>query len=76
MDKRLIEEGFHPRYVLLPMLLSIALVALGYSITEGRRAQALELSSMLRERQDIIPPAGRGPPTRRWKRRARSAASC
>jgi signal transduction histidine kinase len=54
MHKRLIEEGFNRRYVLLPMLLAIALVLVGYWISETRRAQALDLSQQLRDRQDII----------------------
>jgi signal transduction histidine kinase len=54
MHKRLIEEGFNRRYVLLPMLLAIALVLLGYWITETRREQALDLSQTLRDRQDVI----------------------
>ena len=54
MHKRLIEEGFNRRYVLLPLLLSIALVALGYWITEARRIQARQLADVVRERQDVI----------------------
>jgi signal transduction histidine kinase len=54
MHKRLIEEGFNRRYVLLPMLLSIALVVLGYAITETRRTEALQLAETLRQRQDVI----------------------
>jgi signal transduction histidine kinase len=54
MHKRLIEEGFNRRYVLLPLLLSIGLVVLGFGITEARRAQARDLSIVLRERQDVI----------------------
>lgn len=54
MHKRLIEEGFNRRYVLLPMLLAITLVLVGYWVTEARRDQALQLSQTLRDRQDII----------------------
>ncbi len=53
MHKRLIEEGFNRRYVLLPMLLSIALVLMGYWIVEMRRSRALNLTEELRQRQDI-----------------------
>ncbi|MEJ0099127.1 MAG: hypothetical protein WDO12_05030 [Pseudomonadota bacterium] len=38
MHKRLIEEGFNRRYVLLPLLLSIAFVVAGYVLTEVRRS--------------------------------------
>ncbi|MET0281391.1 MAG: CHASE3 domain-containing protein [Steroidobacteraceae bacterium] len=54
MHKRLIEEGFNRRYVLLPMLLSIGLVVAGYSLTATRRTQARELTELLRERQDVM----------------------
>ncbi|HXC59394.1 MAG TPA: CHASE3 domain-containing protein [Steroidobacteraceae bacterium] len=54
MHKRLTEEGFNRRYVLLPLLASIALVVLGFSVTEARRSQTLELADLLRERQDVI----------------------
>jgi signal transduction histidine kinase len=54
MHKRLIEEGFNRRYVLLPMLLSMALVVLGYTIVEKRRDHARQLTETIRERQDII----------------------
>jgi signal transduction histidine kinase len=53
MHKRLIEEGFNRRYVLLPMLLSIALVLAGYWVMDSRRTQARELTETLRERQEI-----------------------
>lgn len=54
MHKRLIEEGFNRRYVLLPMLLSIALVIAGYAVMEMRRAQARHLTLDIRDRQDVI----------------------
>jgi len=54
MHKRLIEEGFNRRYVLLPMLLAITMVLVGYWVGETRRTQALDLSRELRDRQDII----------------------
>src|SRR5690606_23129616 len=54
MHKRLIEEGFNRRYVLLPLLMSITLVVLGFSITEMRRAQTRELDDQLRQRQDVL----------------------
>ncbi len=54
MHKRLIEEGFNRRYVLLPMLLSMALVVLGYTVVEARRDQAKQLTETIRARQDII----------------------
>jgi signal transduction histidine kinase len=54
MHKRLIEEGFNRRYVLPPLLLSIALVVLGFSVTEARRNQTRDLAELLRERQDVI----------------------
>jgi len=54
MHKRLIEEGFNRRYVLPPLLLSIALVVLGFSVTEARRDQTRALADTLRERQDVI----------------------
>lgn len=53
MHKRLIEEGFNRRYVLLPMLLSIALVLGGYWFQADRREQARQLTEDLRMRQDI-----------------------
>lgn len=52
MHKRLIQEGFNRRYVLLPLLLSIALVVLGFGVTEARRAHDRELDDDLRTRQD------------------------
>jgi signal transduction histidine kinase len=54
MHRRLIEEGFNRRYVLVPLLLAITLVVLGYSISEFRRTQAGRLAATLRERQDVI----------------------
>jgi signal transduction histidine kinase len=54
MHKRLIEEGFNRRYVLVPLLLSIGLVVLGFGVTEARRAQARDLSIVLSERQDVM----------------------
>jgi signal transduction histidine kinase len=54
MHKRLIEEGFNRRYVLLPMLLSMALVVLGYAVVEKRRDHAKQLTETIRTRQDII----------------------
>jgi signal transduction histidine kinase len=54
MHKRLIEEGFNRRYVLVPMLLSILLVVAGYAVTETRRTQARALTEALRERQDVM----------------------
>lgn len=54
MHKRLIEEGFNRRYVLLPLLLAIAFVVLGYGITETRRAAARAATETLRDRQDVI----------------------
>jgi len=54
MQKRLIEEGFNRRYVLLPMLLAIALVSLGYWISQQGRAHARKLIEEVRERQDVI----------------------
>lgn len=54
MHERLIEEGFNRRYVLLPLLLSIALVILGFSVTEMRRAQTRQLDDELRQRQEIM----------------------
>jgi signal transduction histidine kinase len=54
MHKRLIQEGFNRRYVLLPMLLAITLVSLGYWISETRRVHARELIEQVRERQDVI----------------------
>jgi signal transduction histidine kinase len=54
MHKRLIAEGFNRRYVLVPMLLAIALVMLGFWVTESRRSQALELVDVLRERQEVM----------------------
>jgi signal transduction histidine kinase len=54
MQKRLIEEGFNRRFVLLPMLLAITLVSLGYWISETRRAHAQHLIEQVRERQDVI----------------------
>jgi signal transduction histidine kinase len=54
MHKRLIEEGFNRRYVLLPMLLSMALVVLGYAVVEKRRDHARQLTETIRARQDII----------------------
>lgn len=54
MHKRLIEEGFNRRYVLVPMLLAIVLVVLGFWVGEARRSQAVELGSELRERQALM----------------------
>lgn len=54
MHKRLIEEGFNRRYVLLPMLLAIALVVLGFWVTEVRREQARGLATVLSERQEVV----------------------
>jgi signal transduction histidine kinase len=54
MHKRLIAEGFNRRYVLVPMLLAIALVLLGFWVTETRRNQARELVDVLRERQEVM----------------------
>ena len=49
MHKRLIEQGFNRRFVLVPLLLSIALVVLGFAITEARRAQTRQLDDVLRD---------------------------
>ncbi len=54
MHKRLIQEGFNRRYVLLPLLLSILLVALGFGISEARRAKTSQIDDELRTRQDVI----------------------
>lgn len=54
MHRRLIEEGFNRRYVLLPLLLSIALVATGFIVTEMRRTETRLLSETLRQRQDAM----------------------
>lgn len=54
MHKRLIEEGFNRRYVLVPMLLAIVLVMLGFWVGETRRAQAAELAKELRDRQAVM----------------------
>lgn len=54
MHKRLIEEGFNRRYVLLPMLLGIVLVVLGFWVSESRRAQAADQTQQLRERQEVM----------------------
>lgn len=54
MHKRLIEEGFNRRYVLVPMLLAITLVMLGFWVGEARRTQAAELARELRDRQAVL----------------------
>ena len=54
MHKRLIDEGFNRRYVLVPMLLAITLVSLGYWISWKGRTHARELIEEVRERQDVI----------------------
>lgn len=54
MHKRLIEEGFNRRYVLVPMLLAMVLVILGFWVGEVRRAQAAELAEELRDRQAVM----------------------
>ncbi|HTQ35821.1 MAG TPA: CHASE3 domain-containing protein [Steroidobacteraceae bacterium] len=54
MYRRLIKEGFNRRYVLLPLLLSIALVLLGYWITASRRAESRQLIELVAERQEVI----------------------
>lgn len=54
MLKRLVAWGIYRRYVLLPMLLSIALVVLGYAITSMRSADARDLAETVRQRQDLI----------------------
>jgi signal transduction histidine kinase len=54
MHRRLIEEGFNRRYVLLPLLLSIGLVVTGFAITETRRAETRQFSETLRERQETM----------------------
>jgi signal transduction histidine kinase len=52
--KRLFAGGIKRRYLLLALLLSIALVVLGYAITATRRADARNLAEAVRERQDLI----------------------
>ena len=54
MHRRLIEEGFNRRYVLLPLLLSIGLVVSGFVITETRRAETRNFAETLRERQETM----------------------
>ena len=54
MHRRLIEEGFNRRYVLFPVLVSIALVVVGFTITEARRTETKVLAVTLRERQDLM----------------------
>lgn len=54
MHKRLIQEGFNRRYVLFPLLLSIALVVLGFAVTEMRRVQTREIDDGLQLRQEVI----------------------
>jgi signal transduction histidine kinase len=54
MHKRLIEEGFNRRYVLLPLLLSIGLVVTGFVITEMRREHTRSLIETVRERQETM----------------------
>jgi len=54
MHTRLIQEGFNRRYVLLPLLLSILLVVLGFGIGEARRAQTSQIDDELRTRQEVI----------------------
>jgi signal transduction histidine kinase len=54
MQRRLIEEGFNRRYVLLPLLLSIGLVVAGFVITEARRAETRQFSDTLRDRQETM----------------------
>jgi signal transduction histidine kinase len=51
---RLIQEGFNRRYVLVPMLLAIVLVVLGFWVTETSRAEARDLADLLRARQDVM----------------------
>lgn len=54
MHTRLIAEGFDRRYVLVPMLLAIGLVVLGFWVTETRRTQARDLADVVRERQEVM----------------------
>jgi signal transduction histidine kinase len=54
MHRRLIEEGFNRRYVLLPLLLSIGLVVSGFVVTEMRRDETRLLAETLRQRQDVM----------------------
>jgi len=54
MHKRLIDEGFNRRYVLPPLLLSMALVVTGFVVTEIRRTETRQLADTLRERQDVM----------------------
>jgi signal transduction histidine kinase len=54
MHTRLIDERFNRRYVLGPLLLSIAMVVTGFVITEVRRAETRHLADTLRERQDEV----------------------
>ena len=54
MPKSMIEEGFNRRYVLPPLLLSIALVVTGFVVTEIRRNDTRQLADTLRERQDVM----------------------
>jgi signal transduction histidine kinase len=54
MLKRLFAWGLNRRFMLLALLLSIALVVLGYAITATRRADAEELAETVRERQNLI----------------------
>jgi len=54
MHKRLIKEGFNRRFVLVPLLLSVGLVVLGFAITEARRAQTRQLDDVLSDRQEVL----------------------
>lgn len=54
MHERLISEGFNRRFVLLPLLLSIALVLCGYWVTESRRAQTRQLNVQVQARHAVI----------------------
>lgn len=44
--------GFNRRYVLLPMLAAIAMVATAYFVTEARRSKAVNLTDEIRQAQE------------------------
>ena len=52
--RQLLRQGFDRRYVLLPLLATIALVVLGFFVAEARRGYTRDLSEVIRDRQDRL----------------------
>ncbi|MGC4029359.1 MAG: CHASE3 domain-containing protein [Steroidobacteraceae bacterium] len=54
MDKRLLDEKLNRKYVLLPLLLIMLLVILGFTVSEMRRTKTAALNAVIRERQEVL----------------------